>query len=70
MFVPGVKRGGYRLPGADKVFCWPLTSCLGGYPNEKPPLANGWLVTTWTERGMFPSLTLASRELYLEPAWR
>ena len=39
-------------------------------PNEKPPLANGWLVTTWAERGMFSSLTLASRELYLEPAWR
>lgn len=34
-------------------------------PNEKPPLANGWLVTTWTERGNFDVLLSCScRELY------
>ena len=39
-------------------------------PNEKPPLANGWLTTTWAERGIFRSSYDASRELCSEHAWR
>ena len=39
--LSGVKRGGYRLPGSDR----PLN------PNEKPARMNGWLTTTWANRG-------------------
>ena len=43
VMVEGLKRAGWKLPGADK----PLN------PNEKPARANGWALTTWTERGNF-----------------
>ena len=37
----GIKRGGYRVPGASA----PLN------PNEKPVRANGWLLSSWTLPG-------------------
>ena len=52
--VQGVKRGGYRVPGSDKVvILFSYVFFQVANPNEKPLMANGWLVGTWTAQGIF-----------------
>ena len=46
--VQGVKRGGFRPPTSHEVL----------NPHEKPTKANGWLLTTWLQRGNHFSLIL------------
>ena len=60
--VQSIKRGGYRVPGSDKVhFSLRYFFLQIVNPNEKPAMANGWVVATWTEQGIHLCFITPSR---------
>jgi len=58
--VKGIKRGGYKTFGAKN----PLN------PNEKPKRANGWVISTWTNPGIWSFCSPLFRQHCRINVWR